>query len=60
MSVTHFLYLNPQIGPEAFRHTHCSLGKNVFLKVKKLPIQGLIGFKLVPGPLSKGTLILAG
>jgi hypothetical protein len=29
---SHFLYLNLQIGPQAFKHTHCILGKNVFLR----------------------------
>jgi hypothetical protein len=42
-------------GHQAFRHTHCILGKSVFhfKNVKKGPIQGSIGFKSVPGPLSK-------
>jgi hypothetical protein len=55
-----FSIFEPSNWTQAFRHTHCSLGKNVFLKVKKLPIQGSICFKLVPGPLSKVTLIPAG
>jgi hypothetical protein len=57
---SHIFYIwTLQLDPKPL-DTHCSLGKNVFLKVKKLPIQGSICFKLVPGPLSKATVILAG
>jgi hypothetical protein len=50
--------LNPQIGSLAFRHTHCTLEKNVIFNVQKGPIQISICFKLVfgllvPEPLSK-------
>jgi hypothetical protein len=56
-----FLILDPQIGPQAFRHTPCAIRKNVLFNVKKGPIQGSIWFKLVPrllvpGPLSKVAL----
>jgi hypothetical protein len=59
---THIFILDPQIGPQAFRHTHCTLGKSVFFNMKKGPTQGSICFKLVPGllvpgPLSKVALI---
>ncbi len=52
-----FFILDPQIGPQAFRHTHCTL------RNKKDLIQGSICFKLVPqlsipGPLSKVALSL--
>jgi hypothetical protein len=52
------LILDLQVGPQAFRHTQCTLRKNVFFNVKKGPIQGNICFKLVhellvPAPLSK-------
>jgi hypothetical protein len=30
-----FFYIEPSIGPQALRHTHYTLGKNVFLNVKK-------------------------
>ncbi len=32
-----FFILDPLIGPHTFRHTHCTLGKNVFFNVKKGP-----------------------
>ncbi len=59
---SHIFILDPQIGPQAFRHTHCTLGKSVFFNMRKGPIQGSICFKLVPGllvpgPLSKVALI---
>jgi len=52
--------LDPWIEPQVFRHTHPTLGKRVFLNVKKSPIQDSICFKLVPRllvlwPLSKVT-----
>ncbi len=51
-----FFVLDPQIEPQAFRHTHCTLKKNVFLNVKNGPIQGSICFKLVPELLVPGFL----
>jgi hypothetical protein len=51
-----FLILDPQIELQASRHIHCTLGKNVFMNMKKGPIQDSICFKLVPGPLSKVAL----
>jgi hypothetical protein len=56
-----FFILNNLIEHQAFRHTHCTIEKNVSFNVKKGPIQGSICFKLVPelpvpGPLSKVTL----
>jgi len=30
-----FLIWDPQIEPQAFRHTNCTLGKNVFLKCEE-------------------------
>jgi hypothetical protein len=44
-----FLISDLGIGPHAFRHTHCILGKSIFLNVKKGPIQISISFKLLPG-----------
>jgi len=46
---SHIFILDPQIGPQAFRHTHCTLGKSVFFNMKKGPTQGSICFKLVQG-----------
>jgi hypothetical protein len=51
-----FLILDPQIEPQAFRRTHCTLKNCVFLNVKKGSIQGSICFKLVPGLLVPGRL----
>jgi hypothetical protein len=48
MSIPHFLILDFEIGPQIFKHNNCTLHKNVFLNVKKSPIQGSICFKLVP------------
>jgi hypothetical protein len=42
-----FVISDPWIGPQAFRHTNCTLRKNVFINLKKGPIQGSICFKLV-------------
>jgi hypothetical protein len=58
-----FLILNPRIGPQALRHTHYTIGKNVFLNVKKGSINISICFKLVPrllvpGPFSQVALRL--
>jgi hypothetical protein len=43
-----FLILDPSIGPQAFRHTHYTLGKDVCFNGKKGPIQGSIRFILGP------------
>jgi hypothetical protein len=43
-----FFILDPWIEPQVFRHTHPTLGKSVFLNMKKSPIQDSICFKLVP------------
>jgi hypothetical protein len=56
-----FFILDPQIGPQTFKHSHSTIGKNGFSNVKKGPIQGSIWFKLVPellflGPLFKVAL----
>jgi hypothetical protein len=51
-----FLILDTQIGPQTFRHTHCTLIKKVFKNVKKGLIHGSICFKLVPGLLVLGPL----
>jgi hypothetical protein len=37
-----FLISDPQIGPQAFRHTHCVVGKSAFSNVKESLIQGSI------------------
>jgi hypothetical protein len=49
--------LDPWIEPQVFRHTHPTLGKSVFLNVKKSPIRDSICFPrlLVLWPLSKVT-----
>jgi len=44
------------IGPQAFRLTHCTVLK-MFLGMQNGAIQGSICFKLVPRPLSKVALI---
>jgi hypothetical protein len=54
------LILDFQIGPQTFRHAHCTLGGNVFKKVKKVPIQGSICFKFVLGILILEPLFLNG
>ncbi len=52
-----FLILDPQIGHQVFKHTHCILKEKLFFfNVKKSPIQGSICFKLVPGLLVPGGL----
>ncbi len=52
-----FLILNPPIGPQAFRHTRCTLRFFIFFwNVKKGPIQHSICFKLVLGLLVLGSL----
>jgi len=51
-----FLILEPWIGPQTFRHTHCAIGKNVFLHVEKGPIQCTIWLKLTLGLLAFGPL----
>jgi hypothetical protein len=58
-----FFILDLQIGPHAFKHTYCTLRKNVFFNVKDGSIQGSICWQLVPGllvlaHLSKMTLSL--
>jgi hypothetical protein len=44
------------IGPQAFRHTHCTNRKKCFFNVKKGSIQGPIWFKLILGLLVLGPL----
>jgi len=44
------------IGPQAFRHTHCTNRKKSFFNVKKGSIQGPIWFKLILGLLVFGPL----
>jgi hypothetical protein len=51
-----FFILDPRIGPQAFRHTHCTLEIFYFFNVKKGSIQGSICFKVVPGLLILGPL----
>jgi hypothetical protein len=34
-----FFILDPWIWPQAFRHTHYTIGKNVFINVNKDPIK---------------------
>jgi hypothetical protein len=51
-----FFILDPWIGPQAFKHTHCTIGNNVSLNVEESLIQCSIWFKLVLGLLVFGSL----
>jgi hypothetical protein len=52
MCQSHIFILNPWIGPQAFRHTNCTLGKNVLFLMWK-SVQFKVPEFSILGPLSK-------